>query len=72
MIGNYGLTLGFIIMMISALINLIVSRRLYKVASETDSIALKADALHLTTHVYTSAGVGISFLVDTSIFHLNK
>lgn len=63
LIGNYGLTLGFIVMMISALINLIVSRRLYKVASETDSIALKADALHLSTHVYTSAGVGISLAV---------
>jgi len=63
LIGSYGLTLGFIVMMISALVNLIVSRRLYKVADETDSIALKADALHLSTHVYTSAGVGISLAV---------
>jgi cation diffusion facilitator family transporter len=62
-IGNEGLTLGFIVMMVSALINLFVSRRLYKVAKETDSIALKADALHLSTHVYTSAGVGISLAV---------
>lgn len=62
-IGNDGLTLGFIVMMVSALINLVVSRRLYKVAKETDSIALKADALHLSTHVYTSAGVGISLAV---------
>lgn len=57
------LTLGFIVMMVSALINLVVSRRLYKVAKETDSVALKADALHLSTHVYTSLGVGISLLV---------
>jgi cation diffusion facilitator family transporter len=63
MIGEFGLTIGFIVMMLSAIINLIVSRRLYKVASETDSIALKADALHLSTHVYTSAGVGISLAV---------
>ena len=62
-IGDQGLTLGFIVMMVSAFINLIVSRRLYKVARETDSIALKADALHLSTHVYTSAGVGISLAV---------
>jgi cation diffusion facilitator family transporter len=55
-----GLTLGFIVMMVSALVNLFVSRRLYRVARETDSIALKADALHLSTHVYTSVGVGIS------------
>jgi cation diffusion facilitator family transporter len=63
LIGNFGLTLGFIVMIVSALVNLIVSRRLYKVARETDSIALKADALHLSTHVYTSAGVGISLAV---------
>jgi len=63
MIGVQGLTLGFIVMMASALINLFVSRRLYRVAKETDSIALKADALHLSTHVYTSAGVGISLAV---------
>jgi cation diffusion facilitator family transporter len=62
-IGNEGLTLGFIVMMVSAFINLVVSRRLYRVAKETDSIALKADALHLSTHVYTSAGVGISLAV---------
>lgn len=62
-IGDQGLTLGFIVMMASALVNLFVSRKLYKVAEETDSIALKADALHLSTHVYTSAGVGISLLV---------
>jgi cation diffusion facilitator family transporter len=49
--------------MVSAFINLVVSRRLYKVAKETDSVALKADALHLSTHVYTSLGVGISLLV---------
>jgi cation diffusion facilitator family transporter len=62
-IDHLGLSLGFIVMMASALINLVVSRRLYKVAKETDSVALKADALHLSTHVYTSAGVGISLLV---------
>jgi len=63
MIGQQGLTLGFIVMMVSAVVNLFVSRKLYKVAKETDSIALKADALHLSTHVYTSAGVGISLAV---------
>jgi len=62
-VDETGLTLGFIVMMASAFINLVVSRKLYKVAKETDSIALKADALHLSTHVYTSAGVGISLAV---------
>ncbi len=63
LLSGTGLTLGFIVMMVSSVINFIVSRRLYRVARETDSIALKADALHLSTHVYTSAGVGVSLAV---------
>jgi len=35
------------------------SRKLYKVARETKSVALEADALHLKTDVYTSVGVAI-------------
>lgn len=62
-VDHIGLTLGFIVMMLSALINLFVSRQIYKVAKTTDSIALKADALHLSTHVYTSLGVGLSLLL---------
>ena len=54
---------GFIVMMISAIINFIVSRKLYKVAKETESIALEADALHLKTDVYTSAGVAMGLLL---------
>ena len=46
-------------MFISGLVNLIVSRYLYKVARETDSVALEADALHLKTDIYTSWGVSI-------------
>lgn len=62
-IDHTGLTLGFTVMIISAVIDLLVSRHLYRVAKETDSIALKADALHLSVHVYTSLGVGISLAV---------
>ena len=54
---------GFIVMTISAIVNLIVSRKLYKVAKETESIALEADALHLKTDVYTSAGVAVGLLL---------
>ncbi len=54
---------GFIVMFISAAVNFIVSRKLYKVAKATESIALEADALHLKTDVYTSAGVGIGLLL---------
>jgi cation diffusion facilitator family transporter len=62
-IDHSGLTLGFIVMVVSALVDLVVSRHLYKVAKETDSIALKADALHLSVHVYTSLGIGVSLAV---------
>jgi cation diffusion facilitator family transporter len=54
---------GFVVMFISAGVNFLVSRRLYKVAKETESIALEADALHLKTDIYTSAGVGIGLLL---------
>jgi cation diffusion facilitator family transporter len=57
------LGLGFLVMLISATVNWFVSRRLYKVAKQTDSIALEADALHLKTDVYTSAGVAIGLLL---------
>lgn len=57
------LSLGVIVMFISATVNFFVSRRLYKVAKETDSIALEADALHLKTDVITSAGVGVGLLL---------
>jgi len=51
------LGIGAAVMAISAITNWFVSSRLLKVAKETDSVALEADALHLRTDVYTSAGV---------------
>lgn len=57
------LGLGTLVMFISAVVNTLVSRRLYKVAKKTDSIALEADALHLKTDVYTSLGVAIGLLI---------
>lgn len=56
-------------MIASAIINLLVSGRLYKVARETKSVALEADALHLKTDVYTSAGVaaGLVLILITGI-----
>lgn len=50
------------VMFLSAFVNLFVSRRLYKVAKETESIALEADALHLKTDIYSSLGVGSGML----------
>jgi len=37
--------------------NIFVSHRLFCVGKETDSVALQADAWHLRTDIYTSAGV---------------
>ncbi|MEM2924473.1 MAG: cation diffusion facilitator family transporter [Methanocellales archaeon] len=50
-------TPGIAIMAISAILNFFVSKKLLKVARETDSIALEADGWHLRTDVYTSTGV---------------
>ena len=55
--------LGFAVMTVSAVINAFVSTRLYKVARETESIALEADALHLKTDVLTSAGVAVGMVL---------
>jgi cation diffusion facilitator family transporter len=51
------LWLGVAVMGVSSVVNVLVSRRLFRVARETESIALEADAWHLRTDVYTSAGV---------------
>ncbi|QWV97185.1 cation diffusion facilitator family transporter [Geomonas nitrogeniifigens] len=51
------LGLGAAVMAVSAVANYLVSRHLLNVAAATDSVALEADAMHLRTDVYTSAGV---------------
>ena len=48
---------GILVMALSIVLNIWVSQRLFKVARETESHALEADALHLRTDVITSAGV---------------
>jgi cation diffusion facilitator family transporter len=54
---------GVGVMLISAIVNTLVSRRLFKVGRRTDSVALQADAWHLRTDVYTSVGVMVGLLV---------
>ena len=60
---------GVIIMCVSAGVNLVVARLLFKVGRKTDSIALQADAWHHQTDVWTSAGVmgglAVLWLQDT-------
>jgi cation diffusion facilitator family transporter len=63
------IAIGSAVMIVSAIVNTIVSRKLYKVARETNSVALEADALHLKTDVYTSIGValGLALIMITKI-----
>jgi cation diffusion facilitator family transporter len=63
------IAIGSAVMLISAIVNIIVSRRLYKVARKTNSVALEADALHLKTDVFTSFGVaaGLGLIMITGI-----
>jgi cation diffusion facilitator family transporter len=48
---------GVLVMLISAVANLVVSQRLFRVGKKTESAALIADGWHLRTDVYTSVGV---------------
>lgn len=54
---------GILVMGVSAITNMVISHKLFKVGKETDSAALMADGWHLRTDVWTSAGVavGLSF-----------
>jgi len=49
--------MGLAVMGLSIVLNWFVSRRLMAVAKKYHSAALEADALHLTTDIYTSIGV---------------
>ncbi|HUO44052.1 MAG TPA: cation diffusion facilitator family transporter [Burkholderiales bacterium] len=48
---------GLVVSAFASLINYIVARRLFKAGNDHRSIALEADAQHLMTDVWTSAGV---------------
>lgn len=56
------------VMGLSLVVNTVVSRYLYRVAARHDSLALRADAAHLSTDVWTSAavfvGLGIIFVAE--------
>lgn len=51
------LGIGAAVMGFSAVVNWFISNYLLRVAKESDSVALEADAMHLRTDVYTSVGV---------------
>ncbi|MBU3966607.1 MAG: cation diffusion facilitator family transporter [Euryarchaeota archaeon] len=54
---------GIVIMGVSTVVNFYVSGKIMKVAKRSESIALEADAYHLTTDVYTSVGVFIGLIL---------
>jgi cation diffusion facilitator family transporter len=60
---------GMLIMGYSVVLNILVSRKLTEVAKRTDSLALEADAYHLKTDVWTSAGVflGLTLIQITGL-----
>ncbi len=57
------LEIGIGIMAVSIVVNVLVSRNLLKVSRATDSLALEADARHLTTDVVTMVGVLIGLVI---------
>ncbi|MDR0620369.1 MAG: cation diffusion facilitator family transporter [Deltaproteobacteria bacterium] len=57
------LKIGLAVMFFSALVNVFISRRLFKIGHETQSPALVADGWHLMTDVYTSGGIFTALLV---------
>ena len=61
------LGLGLALTLLASIINLVVARRLLAASRQYDSITLEADARHLITDVWTSAGVllGVGAVVVT-------
>jgi cation diffusion facilitator family transporter len=61
---------GILVMAVSSFVNMAVSSMLFKIGNATDSVAIKADAWHLRTDVYTSMGVmgGLTLIWFFSFF----
>lgn len=54
---------GVAVMVLSAMLNTVVSELLFRVGRRSESVALIADAWHLRTDVWTSTGVATALLV---------
>jgi cation diffusion facilitator family transporter len=54
---------GIGVMIFSVFVNIAVSRILFKVSKKTNSIALEADAMHLSVDVFTSVSVIVGLVV---------
>jgi cation diffusion facilitator family transporter len=57
------LGIGTAVMAVSGIVNVLVSRHLFRVARAEGSLALEADAHHLSTDVYTSLGVAAGLAI---------
>lgn len=55
--------LGVAVMVIGGVINAIVAKLVGKVAKETKSLAMKSNAFHLWTDVYTNIGVAVALII---------
>lgn len=64
---------GVVIMLVSIIINFLVSARLLSVARKTESQALEADGLHLRADIWTSVGVliGLFAMQITGLYILD-
>ena len=54
---------GIAVMLLAVIMNIFVSRMLFKVAKESNSISLYADGEHLRTDIYSSLGVLIGLVL---------
>ncbi|OBZ12099.1 cation transporter [Bacillus sp. FJAT-27264] len=57
--------LGILVMVVGGGVNYVVSLKVKKKAEELHSVAMKSNALHLLTDVFTSLGVAFSLLLVT-------
>ncbi|EUJ31363.1 cation efflux family protein [Listeria floridensis FSL S10-1187] len=55
--------LGIGVMVFGALVNIIISRVIKRAAEKANSVAMKSNALHLYTDVFTSLGIAFSLLL---------
>jgi len=53
---------GIVVMLVSVVVNIVVSVNLFRIAKREKSIALEADAMHLSIDVFTSVGVLVGLI----------
>ena len=59
--------LGIAVMVVSLVLNFLLSRRVFQIAVETESVALRAEGEHIWTDVITSAGVIVALVLARTL-----